>query len=89
MPQNSVKCEQSVHASAQTYEHAAGLAAGFDKDAAAVKGLLGLGFGFVEVGKRVASRICTSLAQAADWLGSNNSCYLQLNKTSQHLASAV
>ena len=30
---------------------AAGLAAGFDKDAAAVKGLLGLGFGFVEVGK--------------------------------------
>ncbi len=30
---------------------AAGLAAGFDKDAAAIKGLLGLGFGFVEVGK--------------------------------------
>lgn len=30
--------------------HLAGLAAGFDKDADAVKGLLGLGFGFVEVG---------------------------------------
>lgn len=28
-----------------------GLAAGFDKDADAVKGLLGLGFGFVEVGE--------------------------------------
>lgn len=28
----------------------AGLAAGFDKDAVAIKGLLGLGFGFVEVG---------------------------------------
>lgn len=28
-----------------------GLAAGFDKDAAAVRGLLGLGFGFVEVGE--------------------------------------
>lgn len=28
----------------------AGLAAGFDKDAYAVNGLLGLGFGFVEVG---------------------------------------
>ena len=35
------------------YACAAGLAAGFDKDAAAVKGLLGLGFGFVEVGKHV------------------------------------
>ena len=29
----------------------AGLAAGFDKDAVAVKGLLGLGFGFIEVGE--------------------------------------
>jgi dihydroorotate dehydrogenase len=29
----------------------AGLAAGFDKDAEAVKGLLGLGLGFMEVGE--------------------------------------
>lgn len=29
----------------------AGLAAGFDKDAEAIEGLLGLGFGFMEVGK--------------------------------------
>ncbi len=29
----------------------AGLAAGFDKDAEAVEGLLDLGFGFVEIGK--------------------------------------
>ena len=31
--------------------HAAGLAAGFDKDGEAPKGLLGLGFGFMEVGQ--------------------------------------
>ena len=31
-----------------------GLAAGFDKDAQALEGLLGLGFGFVEIGKRSA-----------------------------------
>ena len=29
---------------------AAGLAAGFDKDAEGVAGLLGMGFGFVEIG---------------------------------------
>jgi dihydroorotate dehydrogenase len=28
----------------------AGLAAGFDKDAEAIEGLMGLGFGFVEIG---------------------------------------
>ena len=31
--------------------HFAGLAAGFDKDAEAVEGLLDLGFGFVEIGR--------------------------------------
>jgi hypothetical protein len=30
---------------------AAGLAAGFDKDAEAIKGLMGLGLGFMEVGE--------------------------------------
>jgi hypothetical protein len=37
----------------QAYEcvFPAGLAAGFDKDAEAVKGLLGLGLGFMEVGE--------------------------------------
>ena len=34
----------------RTFRNPVGLAAGFDKDAAAVDGLLGLGFGFVEVG---------------------------------------
>lgn len=29
----------------------AGLAAGFDKDAEAIEGLMGVGFGFVEVGE--------------------------------------
>ena len=38
---------------AQTYTSlcTAGLAAGFDKDGVAPKGLLGLGFGFMEVGQ--------------------------------------
>lgn len=31
----------------------AGLAAGFDKDAEGVEGLLGMGFGFVEIGAAV------------------------------------
>lgn len=35
-----------------------GLAAGFDKDAQALEGLLGLGFGFVEIGKRCADWCC-------------------------------
>jgi hypothetical protein len=33
---------------------AAGLAAGFDKDAEAIKGLMGLGLGFMEVGEAAA-----------------------------------
>lgn len=32
----------------------AGLAAGFDKDAEAIEGLMGIGFGFVEVGESLA-----------------------------------
>ena len=31
----------------------AGLAAGFDKDAEGVEGLLGMGFGFVEIGAAI------------------------------------
>jgi dihydroorotate dehydrogenase len=34
----------------RTFSNPVGLAAGFDKNAEAVEGLLGLGFGFVEVG---------------------------------------
>jgi dihydroorotate dehydrogenase len=34
---------------------AAGLAAGFDKDAEAIKGLMGLGLGFMEVGETPAA----------------------------------
>lgn len=32
--------------------HTPGLAAGFDKDAEAIRGLLGLGLGFMEVGEQ-------------------------------------
>ena len=38
-----------LHAAVELSAHA-GLAAGFDKDAEAVEGLLGMGFGFVEIG---------------------------------------
>lgn len=34
----------------RAFSNPIGLAAGFDKDAEAVEGLLGIGFGFVEVG---------------------------------------
>lgn len=34
----------------RTFANPVGLAAGFDKNAEAVEGLLGMGFGFVEVG---------------------------------------
>ena len=40
-----------THTRARAHAHThAGLAAGFDKDGEAVEGLLGLGFGFMEVG---------------------------------------
>jgi hypothetical protein len=38
-----------------TYPSLPGLAAGFDKDAEAIRGLLGTGFGFMEVGECPAS----------------------------------
>jgi dihydroorotate dehydrogenase len=41
---------QHVNAFGMSLSSPLGLAAGFDKDAEAVDGLLGMGFGFVEVG---------------------------------------
>lgn len=35
-----------------------GLAAGFDKDAEGVEGLLGMGFGFVEIGAILLANVC-------------------------------
>ncbi len=40
--------------------HLAGLAAGFDKDAQALEGLLGLGFGFVEIGAPSKLQTCNN-----------------------------
>ena len=50
----SVQLDQSssyIAAPAHETGMPAGLAAGFDKDAEAVEGLLGMGFGFVEIGE--------------------------------------
>ena len=40
----------------------AGLAAGFDKDAQAVEGLLGMGLGFVEIGDDAPLHYCPHAA---------------------------
>lgn len=54
-----------MHAlSTRTRQHVcvvrAGLAAGFDKDAEAIEGLMGVGFGFVEVGESGSSTTTAS-----------------------------
>ena len=42
----------------RAFRNPLGLAAGFDKDADAVEGMLGLGFGFVEIGERKGRAGC-------------------------------
>jgi dihydroorotate dehydrogenase len=42
--------EKPVHAFGLTFRNPVGLAAGYDKDAVAVRGLAALGFGHIEVG---------------------------------------
>ena len=56
----------------------AGLAAGFDKDAEGVEGLLGMGFGFVEIG--AATPALQLAAQLQTTWSTTSTCIMHLPK---------